>query len=366
MVCGSEVEADTSLSGVGCGHCGLEIAVPYRTGEERYDEANAYRQNGEFRMAEAVYDEILWEYSKDAEAYFGRFLSRYGVCYRKNPFSGKWEPECTSPLQMPVMEDGDYLRAMEFSGPVKRGVYKQIAEEIDRACQNGGGLNGQEFLFCHRLNEEQRAQLEKELLGERTAGQEKSGGQSGQKQEKSEGGPGQKQTKQEKPDTGGKSTGTGGWQAEKQKSQKRGEPAQETDKQESDWQEKKVQILSEADKAKVAVLEKRIQGLEKAIQMKQSGWLKWEQWGKNVYLVLGAIFLAGGVFLFLIGLDDVSSDLVFWGCMSGLFSLFFFFFCTPIGEKLTFEDNIKRMEKNIKKLKEQIRRIQYPDDERNG
>ena len=76
MVCGSEVRADTGLSGITCSNCGVEIAVPYRGGEERYDEANIYRQMGDFPMATAVYDEILEEYSKDAEAHFGRFLSR--------------------------------------------------------------------------------------------------------------------------------------------------------------------------------------------------------------------------------------------------------------------------------------------------
>lgn len=242
MVCGSEVRADTGLSGITCSNCGVEIAVPYRGGEERYDEANIYRQMGDFPMATAVYDEILEEYSKDAEAHFGRFLSRYTVRYRKNPFSGTWEPECMSPPQMPVMEDGDYLRAMELSGPMKRVIYRQMAEEIDRICQRGEGLGREEFLFCHRLSEEQRGQMEKELLGGRRAG-EKEPENNSQRQ-----------------------------------------PEQENSR------------LSEAEKTKIAVLEKRIEGIEKAIRTKQSAWLRWERWDKGFSVICMVIFLPSGCF----------------------------------------------------------------------
>mgnify|MGYP006895782548 CR=1 FL=1 len=75
-------------------------------------------------------------------------------------------------------------------------------------------------------------------------------------------------------------------------------------------------------------------------------------------------FFAIGVFLILFGTVEADADFIFFGVLSIAFGLYFLFCCTPMGEKVFFEDSIKNMEKNIKKIEGQIRQIKYPDDER--
>lgn len=79
MICGFEIQADTSMSKIRCNCCKAEIAVPYRPAEKRYDEVTSYRREGNFQMGRAICEEILREYSKDVEAHFGRLLCRYGI-----------------------------------------------------------------------------------------------------------------------------------------------------------------------------------------------------------------------------------------------------------------------------------------------
>lgn len=231
--------------------------------------------------------------------------------------------------------------------------------------------------------------MEKDLLGGRKAGEKEPEGNSQRQQgghpeqerewqgeqpgqERGKDPLGEEQPKREKTDTkekedrktGDRPKRTVRRQVKRRERQKSKDPMQEADVQDRDCQEQETSRLSEAEKTKIAVLEKRIQGIEKTIRKKQSAWLRWEQWEKGFLAICMVILFAIGVFLALFGMVEADVDFIFFGALSIAFSLNFLFCYTPMGEKIIFEDSIKKMEKNIKKIKEQIRQIKYPDDEK--
>lgn len=173
-VCGVGVEADTEFSVAKCGYCGSAIAVPCRCEQkgERYDMAHYLRQSGDFPAAEGVYDKLLREGGEDAEAYFGRALSRYGVRYQRNPISLKWEPDCSQWRQRPILQEPDYLCAMELADALTRAVYRQMGEQIDQRWQINPVADGGKILLFYRPDQSGLESFERRLWEKKNDGRE--------------------------------------------------------------------------------------------------------------------------------------------------------------------------------------------------
>lgn len=326
------------MSKIRCNCCKAEIAVPYRPAEKRYDEVTSYRREGNFQMGRAICEEILREYSKDAEAYFGRLLCRYGIQYKRNPASMEWEPQCAFPMQEVITEDSDYIRAVELSGPVKRKTYQKIAEDIDRKCRK-------RILFCYRPNEHQLEWLERELLGFKEADVN--------------GNADKKADANEKTDAGRKADVDRMAGADKKADVNKTTDTDERKeaKKETDAEEKT--LFSETDKVKLAVLEKRKEKIQKAIQKLQSDWLAWEQRNRNIYRIIAVFLFAFAVIIFtvLLTAGEFSAGIFGAGTYIIAFSGCFGFLSTSAGEKYLYENNIKKQEKGLEKIEEEIRQI---------
>ncbi len=87
-----------------------------------------------FSEAEEEYADIIEKYPSNANAYWGRLLSKYGIKYEED-FDGRKIPTCYATSIESVMSDSDYLKAIEFADDDTRKYFTQQAEYIERVRQ---------------------------------------------------------------------------------------------------------------------------------------------------------------------------------------------------------------------------------------
>ncbi len=84
-----------------------------------------------FSEAEDEYSDIIGKFPQNANAYWGRLLSKYGIKYEED-FDGRKIPTCYAASIESVITDNDYLRAIELADPDARVYFTQQAEYIER------------------------------------------------------------------------------------------------------------------------------------------------------------------------------------------------------------------------------------------
>ena len=97
-----------------------------------FNRANHYRMKNDFDNAMNSYENILNEDSKNAEAYWGLCLCRYGIEYVKDPLTEKMIPTCHRTQLESIIEDEDFISACENADSVARSTYEQEAKHIDK------------------------------------------------------------------------------------------------------------------------------------------------------------------------------------------------------------------------------------------
>ena len=85
----------------------------------------------EFQEAEQEFDDILRRYPGNAQAYWGRLLSRYGIKYEED-HDGKRIPTCYSPTIESIFDASDYAKALEYADEENKAVFRAHAEYIER------------------------------------------------------------------------------------------------------------------------------------------------------------------------------------------------------------------------------------------
>lgn len=164
-VCGGRLQVDRGLPVTRCVYCGSPVLVPAKWAEkgDRYDMVNDFCQKGDFQAAEEVCDQLLLEDGADPEAYFRRALSRYGVRYRRDPQSREWEPYCSRWRRRTILQEPDFLCAMELADPLAQVIYRQMGERIDKRWKEGRAAGG--VLLFYKLGQDGAKRLEKQLMG---------------------------------------------------------------------------------------------------------------------------------------------------------------------------------------------------------
>ncbi|MBP3323864.1 MAG: hypothetical protein J6M16_06695, partial [Clostridia bacterium] len=135
-MCGGSVVITDSRAGVGvCDYCGTEQTVS-KTREESlhslFDRANVQRMRSEFDKAERLYEKIIQEDDKDAEAYWGLILCRYGIEYVEDPKTKKRVPTCHRISYESIIADDDYKTVIKLADSNQKAIYEREAREIDR------------------------------------------------------------------------------------------------------------------------------------------------------------------------------------------------------------------------------------------
>ncbi|MCI8513564.1 MAG: TIR domain-containing protein [Lachnospiraceae bacterium] len=133
-LCGGNIEITGESHGI-CDSCGSEVTLPKIDDDKRadmYNRGNHFRQIGDFDRAYSAYEHIIADDESDAEAHWCLTLCRYGVEYVKDPRSGDYKPTVSRMSYERVLDDPDYLAALEASDEYTKELYRKEARKIDR------------------------------------------------------------------------------------------------------------------------------------------------------------------------------------------------------------------------------------------
>ncbi|MBQ8357270.1 MAG: leucine-rich repeat protein [Clostridia bacterium] len=149
-MCGGDLIIAEKSSVATCKYCRMQQTLPKLPDERRaglYKRANEYRRNNEFDKAMALYEGILAEDTTDAEAYWSLCLCRYGIEYVEDPKSGLRIPTCHRTHFKSILQDRDYLCALEHAEGGARELYRTEAERIDAIQKNILAISAKESRF---------------------------------------------------------------------------------------------------------------------------------------------------------------------------------------------------------------------------
>ena len=115
-----------------CAYCGS--FMPERiSGEETSLLYNAFQRLrlAEFTDAEQDFDDIIRRYPRNAQAYWGRLMARFGIKYEMD-YDGRQIPTCYAASIDSITDSADYRHALEYADADTRAVFKEHAEYMER------------------------------------------------------------------------------------------------------------------------------------------------------------------------------------------------------------------------------------------
>ena len=135
-MCGGTIEFNQGDTVGVCDSCGTKQSLPVGLDDEKranlYDRANHFRRNNEYDKAMSIYEQILNEDSKDAEAYWSIILCRYGIEYVEDPTTHTRVPTVNRVQFSSVVSDKDYKSALKYGTVEQKEIYKAEARKIDK------------------------------------------------------------------------------------------------------------------------------------------------------------------------------------------------------------------------------------------
>lgn len=132
-MCGGDMEISADKTFGTCDFCGSTMTLPKLDDEQRasaFNRGNHFRRIGEFDKALAVYERIVSEDDTDAEAHWCCALCRFGIEYVEDPTTYEWVPTCHRASFDSILEDVDYLAAVEHSDGLTKRQYQKDAAKI--------------------------------------------------------------------------------------------------------------------------------------------------------------------------------------------------------------------------------------------
>ncbi len=160
-MCGGELEISDGMSVATCDYCGTKQTVPTVNEDEiraLFNRANVLRMKGEFDKSEKIYEKIIERNGREAEAYWGVVLCRYGIEYVEDPKSYKRIPTCHRTSYEAITADTYYDSALTYADAVQRTVYEAEARAIDTIQKNILAICGSEapydVFICYKETDE--------------------------------------------------------------------------------------------------------------------------------------------------------------------------------------------------------------------
>lgn len=138
-MCGGDLEVTEGMKVIECEYCGTTQTVPNSDSEKKtnlFNRANRLRIANEFDRAAGVYENIISEFSQEAEAYWGLCLCKFGIEYVDDPRTAEKIPTCHRTAFESIFDDSNFKTAIELSDPVAKKVYNSEARIIDTLQQN--------------------------------------------------------------------------------------------------------------------------------------------------------------------------------------------------------------------------------------
>ena len=132
-MCGGDMVISDDKTYGTCEYCGSQMTLPKISDDQRaaaFNRGNHFRRIGEFDKALQVYERIVREDEKDAEAHWCCALCRFGIEYVEDPASFEYIPTCHRASFDNFLEDVDYLAAVEHSDGITRRQYQKDGAKI--------------------------------------------------------------------------------------------------------------------------------------------------------------------------------------------------------------------------------------------
>ena len=132
-MCGGDIELSADKTFGTCEYCGCTMTLPKIDDDQRaaaFNRGNHFRRTGDFDKALAVYERIVQEDDNDAEAHWCCVLCRFGIEYVEDPTTYEYIPTCHRASFDNILEDVDYLAAVEHSEGITRRQYQKDAAKI--------------------------------------------------------------------------------------------------------------------------------------------------------------------------------------------------------------------------------------------
>lgn len=133
-MCGGNLDIQKGITVYECAYCGTKQTVPSADDEKKlllFSRANRLRFDCEFDKASGVYESIVADFPKEAEAYWGLILSKYGIEYVDDPATAKKVPTCHRSSFDSIMDDKNFELVMENSDDSSRAVYEEEAKKLE-------------------------------------------------------------------------------------------------------------------------------------------------------------------------------------------------------------------------------------------
>lgn len=131
-ICGGDIQVVDATYGT-CDSCGCNVTLPKVNDEQilgLFNRGNMLRMRGEFDKAAALFERVIEQDATNAEAHWCLFLCRYGIEYVEDPKTGERVPTCHRASYNSLLNDVDYLAAIENSDYHTANIYTAEAKKI--------------------------------------------------------------------------------------------------------------------------------------------------------------------------------------------------------------------------------------------
>ena len=130
--CGAPLEFAQGEKVCICKYCQSVNTLAIPENGQLYNRANELRNLCEFDRAIQIYEQMIEQDPQDAESYFGLALCKYGIEYVQDPSSGKRIPTCRRLQMIPMAQDEDFKKALQYADDEIRRVYQGECAKIDK------------------------------------------------------------------------------------------------------------------------------------------------------------------------------------------------------------------------------------------
>ena len=140
-----------------CDHCGYTKIIQTNFTTEivsMINQANILRNKGEFDDAGDIFREVILKDETNPEGYWGLFLCDYGIMHVKDPVSKKYIPTCNRASSIPVDEDENYNKSLNYASDIKKEDLKSKGEILETIRQKIIDLSSNEdpydIFICYK------------------------------------------------------------------------------------------------------------------------------------------------------------------------------------------------------------------------
>ena len=145
--CGAKLEFAPGQKICICKYCQSVNTLTIPDNIQLYNNANELRNRCEFDRAIHLYEDMIRMDPEDAESYFGLALCKYGIEYVQDPATGRRIPTCRRLQMIPMSQDEDFRKAIQYADGDVRRAYQAECTKIDKILARAQLLasNGEKF-----------------------------------------------------------------------------------------------------------------------------------------------------------------------------------------------------------------------------